>query len=77
MRKLNSEKASQNPLAASQLGAVPVKAGQANSLKAKIGHSRMATMLSPSEIESLRQEAKADHLRVMEILTKQAKEQST
>ena len=30
MRKLNSEKASQNPLAESQLGAVPVKAGQGN-----------------------------------------------
>ena len=55
----------------------PVQPEQANSHKAKIGHSRMATMLSPSEIESLRQEAKADHIRMQEILAKQAKDQST
>ena len=50
----------------------PLQLEQANSPKAKIGYSRIATMLSPSEIESLRQEAKADHLRLQEILAKQA-----
>ena len=39
--------------------------------------NRMTTMLSPSEIEFLRQEAKADDLRVMEILANEAKDQAT
>jgi hypothetical protein len=39
--------------------------------------NRMTTVLSPSEIEFLRQEAKADHLRVMEILANEAKDQAT
>ena len=52
----------------------PVQSEQANSPKANIGHSRMATMLSPSEIESLRQEVKDNQIRMQEIL---AKDQST
>lgn len=50
----------------------PLQLEQANSPKAEIGYSRIATMLSPSEIESLRQEAKVDDLRMQEILAKQA-----
>ena len=47
-----------------------------NSPKAKPGISQTSSLLLPSEIESLRQEAKADHLRVMEILAKEAAAQS-
>ncbi len=50
----------------------PLQLEQANSPKAKIGYSRIATMLSPSEIESLRQEAKDNQIRMQEILAKQA-----
>ncbi len=44
--------------------------------KAKPGTSRTSSLLSPSEIESLRREAKADDLRMQEILAKQAKTQA-
>ena len=44
--------------------------------KAKPVISRTSSMLSPSEIESLRREAKSDHLLAMEILAEQAKAQA-
>jgi hypothetical protein len=40
-------------------------------VKGQLDCSQTATMLSPSEIESLRQEAKADDLWMLEILAKQ------
>ena len=43
-----------------------------NSPKAKPGISRTSNLLSPSEIESLRQEVKDNQIRMKEILAKEA-----
>lgn len=40
------------------------------------GTSRTSSLLSPSEIESLRQEARADDLRMQEVLAKQSQDAS-
>jgi hypothetical protein len=47
--------------------------GSTGSPKAKPGTLRTSNLLPQSEIESLRREAKADDLRMQEILAKQAK----
>jgi len=48
--------------------------GSTNSPKAKPGTSRISSLLSKSEIESLRQEAKQDQILMQEILAKEEQE---
>jgi hypothetical protein len=57
---------------------LPANSKMAEAIRAmRAGTSRTSSLLSPSEIESLRQEAKADDLRMQEILAKQSRSAST